>query len=60
MNQQIEVTVSTSGEVEVSVKGVCGTGCKDLTKQLEHDLGVVASDKATPELFQKEKVKRTT
>jgi hypothetical protein len=59
MSQQIEVTVSTSGEVEVAVKGVCGTGCKDLTKQLEHDLGVVASDRPTPELYQKEKVKKT-
>jgi|LakMenE18May11ns_1017448.scaffolds.fasta_scaffold9949055_4 hypothetical protein len=59
MTQQIEVTVSVDGDVQVAVKGVCGTGCADLTKSLEQDLGLVVSDKPTPEMFQQEKIKRT-
>jgi hypothetical protein len=57
--QQIEVTVSVDGDVHVAVKGVCGTGCKDLTKSLEQDLGMVCSDKPTTEMFQQEKIKKT-
>jgi hypothetical protein len=36
---EIEVTINKDGQVEVSVRGVKGQACLDLTKALEEALG---------------------
>ena len=50
----IEVTVSPTGDVKVETKGFQGTGCKAASDALQKALGVVQSDKATPEMYQSE------
>ncbi len=48
----IEVTVSPKGEVTVETKGFAGRSCKAASEALEKALGVVKSDKPTPEMYQ--------
>ncbi len=49
MDARITVTISPEGEVEVKVQGHGGSGCKDLTRQLESALGQTTGDKPTAE-----------
>jgi hypothetical protein len=37
--QEIEVVIGKDGQVQVQVRGVKGTRCLDLTKELEEALG---------------------
>ncbi|MFN9938221.1 MAG: DUF2997 domain-containing protein [bacterium] len=46
----IEVIVDTKGGVSMETKGFAVTGCRDVTKALERALGVITSDRDTPEL----------
>lgn len=49
------VTVAVDGaDVKVSVDGVVGPSCKDITKKLEESLGKVSSSEPTSEAFQME------
>ena len=52
MPRIIEVTVSPQGETTVQTKGYSGGDCLQASKFLEQALGVVASDKNTPEFYQ--------
>lgn len=47
--EEIIVDISPEGEVKISVKGVKGKSCKDLTKALEAALGDVKESKTTRE-----------
>lgn len=58
MAQVIEVIIDEDGIAQVSVQGVCGPGCKELTKDLEQALGITTDSKKTAEYFQKEKAKQ--
>jgi hypothetical protein len=49
MAEEIIVEVSPQGEVKVSVKGVKGKSCKDMTKALEAAFGDVQSSVKTSE-----------
>ena len=49
----IEVTVSPTGDVKVETKGFQGAGCKTASDALQKALGVVQSDKATPEMYER-------
>jgi hypothetical protein len=51
---RIKVTITPAGDVKVAVEGKCGPGCKDMTRELENDLGDVSNDTKTPEFFQQE------
>lgn len=54
----IEVVFDGAGGSEVSVKGVKGRSCKDLTAALENALGAtVVSDVDTPEMYQQAEVR---
>lgn len=56
-----EVTIKISKAVPViSVKGVKGKSCKELTKDLERNLGNVTSDKPTLEMHQSEVTQNAT
>lgn len=52
MNKTIEITVSPSGETTVQTKGFTGPSCRDASRFVEQALGVVQSDKPTPEMYQ--------
>lgn len=52
MTKEVIVTISPSGEAKVEVKGHAGSGCKELTRQLETALGETVSDTKTSEYYQ--------
>lgn len=51
--RKINFTIN-KGSVTVAVEGACGTSCIDLTKPYEEGIGIVESDKATPDMYQQE------
>jgi hypothetical protein len=50
MAEEIYVDFDAEDDPVVTVKGVKGRACKDLTRSLEKALGTVISDKPTPEM----------
>jgi hypothetical protein len=51
--QEIEVFIGKDGRVRIEVRGVKGTSCLDLTKDLEAALGgQVESREMTPEAYE--------
>lgn len=52
--EEITITITPEGETEVSVAGVKGKGCQQLTAALEKALGAVISDTPTDEMNQRE------
>jgi hypothetical protein len=58
MSQEIIVSISPNGEVKVTVNGVCGPACADLTKAIEQALGSVTSDRKTPDYFKQREAHR--
>lgn len=57
---QVDILVSPQGEVEISVKGIKGRKCQDVTKSLEESLGVVASTTETAEMREVEREQTRT
>ena len=53
--KRIIVTVSPTGDTSIKTEGFAGQSCKDASEALEKALGVVTSDKRTPEFYQEEK-----
>lgn len=53
MAKEIIVEATPSGDVTISVNGVKGKSCKELTKKLEAALGKVAKVETTKEYFEK-------
>lgn len=56
---KITITISPAGETVVQTSGYKGKSCVEATKQLEQALGLVQSDRKTPEFYQAETVKQT-
>ncbi|HEX3002467.1 MAG TPA: DUF2997 domain-containing protein [Methanoregula sp.] len=52
--QEMEVTIDKEGRIQVNVKGVQGTGCLALTRELEDALGVVERREYSAEYYQQE------
>lgn len=51
--EEIEITIDTNGQVHIQVRGVKGTICLELTKDLEAALGGrVESREMTPEAYE--------
>jgi len=57
MSEEIIVEINPQGEVKVSVKGVKGKSCKDLTKNLEAAFGSVTETKKTGEFNESEQTR---
>ena len=53
-SQEMEITISPLGEVQIQVKGVHGASCLDLTKGLEAGLGTVEERKLTGEYYEQQ------
>jgi len=49
---EIKVIIGKDGSLKVDVHGVKGISCKDLTKELEKNLGVTTEDTVTQEFYQ--------
>lgn len=56
MSEEIIIEISPEGETTVGVKGVKGTACRDLTRNLEKALGTVTEDKHTAEMTERANV----
>jgi hypothetical protein len=52
--QEMEITIDKEGRIHVNVKGVQGTGCLALTRELENALGVVEQREYTTDYYQQE------
>lgn len=50
--QDIEITISPSGEVSFTVKGVKGGGCIEETRFLEEAVGSVVEREKTSEFYE--------
>lgn len=52
--QEMEITIDKEGRIQVKVRGVQGTGCLALTKDLENAAGVVEHREYTADYYQEE------
>jgi hypothetical protein len=52
LNQTIEITVDTKGDVTVQTKGFTGSGCRAASQFIEKALGERTSEKLTAEFHQ--------
>lgn len=55
--EELLIQVNPDGSIQITVKGIKGRACKDVTRQIERALGHVVSDKPTSEMHETE-VKR--
>ena len=53
-SQEMEITISPTGEVNIQVKGVHGASCLDLTKGLGQGLGTVEDRQLTAEYYEQQ------
>lgn len=49
MAHRIKISVSKAGQAKVSVEGVAGETCKDVSRAIENALGKTISDEHTAE-----------
>ena len=49
---ELHITVSPTGEVQITVQGVAGASCTDATRDLEAALGNVRARELTAEYYQ--------
>lgn len=54
--EEIELVFNNDGTVNAHVKGVKGTGCVKILKDLEEILGVEVTSTPTPEYYQQEDI----
>lgn len=52
MSEEIKIIIGKDGSVHVSVNGVKGAGCKDLTKSLQAAIGDTFKETNTTEFYQ--------
>lgn len=52
--EELEISISNTGEVTVNVIGAKGSSCIGMTKDLEESLGVVKKFEKKSEFYQKE------
>ncbi|MCL5037439.1 MAG: DUF2997 domain-containing protein [Chloroflexi bacterium] len=58
--QEIEISISEEGKVELHVKGVRGPSCEDLTRDLEEALGDVEERTHTGEYYEKSSIEQNS
>lgn len=51
MNGTIKIVITPDGETKLSVEGVAGASCKDLTRELEEALGETTKDTKTADYY---------
>ena len=58
--KSITINIRPDGKVEFDTTGFKGKGCKDITAEMEKELGVVVDTKKKPEFNQASTLKQTT
>ena len=58
--EEIIVTITPDGRAVVTVKGVGGPRCEELTSELEQALGIIREKKRTPEYYQAQQTRTTS
>ncbi|MBN2440598.1 MAG: DUF2997 domain-containing protein [Spirochaetales bacterium] len=48
----IDITISNTGEVHLEVKGIKGSRCLDITKDIEDELGIVINREKKSEFYE--------
>lgn len=51
---ELEISISSDGEVSINVIGAKGKKCLDLTKDLEEILGTVTERETKPQFYEQE------
>lgn len=51
---ELEISISSDGEVSINVIGAKGKKCLDLTKDLEEALGIVTNRETKPQFYEQE------
>ena len=52
--EELEISISNTGEVTINVLGHKGKTCLDMTKDLEESLGIIKCLEKKPEFYQQE------
>ena len=52
--EELEISISNTGEVTITVIGAKGKSCIDMTKELEESLGIIKSFERKSEFFQQD------
>ena len=52
MRQEIDIQITPDGEGKLTVRGVAGAECLELTQALEAELGIVVERERTSEFYQ--------
>ena len=52
--EELEISISHTGEVTINVIGAKGKSCIDMTKELEESLGIIKSFERKSEFFQQD------
>jgi hypothetical protein len=53
MEETVIIRIAPDGNAKVTVKGVKGRSCKELTREFEEGLGKKVSDVETSEMYEK-------
>lgn len=58
--EELEISISNTGEVTVNVIGAKGKSCMSMTKELEDSLGIITSFEKKSEFYQTDDEKNTS
>lgn len=58
--EELEISISHTGEVTINVIGTKGASCIDMTKELEESLGILKSMEKKSEYYQQEDTLNTS
>lgn len=50
-HHELVIQIAPDGTVKLEVQGVSGSGCMDITRELENDIGKVLTREKKPEYF---------
>jgi hypothetical protein len=58
--EELEISISNTGEVTINVIGAKGKSCVDMTKDLEESLGIIKSFEKKTEFYQQDETADTS
>lgn len=58
--EELEISISNTGEVTINVLGHKGKSCLNMTKDLEESLGIIKAIEKKPEFYQQEEKSSTS
>ena len=58
--EELEISISNTGEVTINVIGVKGKSCVDMTKDLEESLGIMKYFERKSEFYQQDNNQNTS